>query len=320
MAKEIGGYMELEPFTGEEYYPDLYKVNLGRTALIHLIRILGCRRIFIPRYICSSVIHAARRTDCEVILYEIDGDLQPLLSPEDLPGEHDWLYLVNYYEQLSPEEIGAVNDRFRGRVILDNAQAFYQHPIDGVPCIYTCRKFFGLSDGAYIYAPGTREETLPVDRSAGRMSHILGRLEDSAREHYSEMLAVNDTFESMPVLRMSRLTENLLRGIDYESVRRKRRENYALLAKLLPSDNPFTRRTPAVPFAYPFFHPDGIRLRKALAQQNIFVPTNWSYLLETMPQDSPEYQWSANILPLPVDQRCGESEMTVIAEAIRAYR
>ena len=30
--KEIGGYFQLEEMPGEEYYPDLYRVNLGRTA------------------------------------------------------------------------------------------------------------------------------------------------------------------------------------------------------------------------------------------------------------------------------------------------
>ena len=31
---EIGGYLELENFSGEEYYPELLKLNLGRTALL----------------------------------------------------------------------------------------------------------------------------------------------------------------------------------------------------------------------------------------------------------------------------------------------
>ena len=95
MTKEIGGYLELEHSTGSEYYSDLIRLNLGRTALMWLIRTLGCRRIFIPRYICESVILCARRTDCEVILYAIDEDLQPLLDPAELSGEGDWLYVSN---------------------------------------------------------------------------------------------------------------------------------------------------------------------------------------------------------------------------------
>ena len=32
--KEIGGYFQLEEMPGEEYYPDLYRVNLLRTTLL----------------------------------------------------------------------------------------------------------------------------------------------------------------------------------------------------------------------------------------------------------------------------------------------
>ena len=321
MTKEIGGYLELEHSTGSEYYSDLIRLNLGRTALMWLIRTLDCRRIFIPRYICESVILCARRTDCEVILYAIDEDLQPLLDPAELSGEGDWLYVSNYYGQLSDDDIRGLHRKYHGRIIVDHAQSFYQRPIDDIPCLYTARKFFGLSDGAYVYAPSVTEGTddLPTDRSSGRMAHVLGRLEDNAREHYSEMLAVNHTFDDAPVARMSLLTENLLRSIDYEFVRRKRSENYAVLRELLPSDNAFTRKTPSAPFAYPFYHPDGVRLRKHLAAENIFVPTNWSYLLESLPEDSLGREWSANILPLPIDQRYGPEEMRIIAEAIKKY-
>ena len=37
MKKEIGGYLELEEPAGQEYYPDLCGVNLGRTALLWLM-------------------------------------------------------------------------------------------------------------------------------------------------------------------------------------------------------------------------------------------------------------------------------------------
>jgi len=320
MTMEIGGYMELEHFTGKEYYPDLFRVNLGRTALAHLLQRLDCGRIFIPQYICDSVFLAAQQAGFEVVFYSIDENLCPLVAPEELQ-EKDYLYIVNYYGQLSPEEIRRWDREYHHRVILDNAQAFFERPIDDIHTIYTARKFLGLSDGAYIYSSACPqdENDLPQDRSAGRMKHILGRLEEDARTYYSEMLAVNHTFSDIPPLRMSRLTENLLRAVDYEFVAAKRSENYKTLEQLLPSQNPFTRRTPEVPFAYPYYHPDGVRLRKALAAQNIFVPTNWSYLISSMPEDSFEYEWSANILPLPIDQRYGEREMKMIADAIRAY-
>ena len=116
---------------------------------------------------------------------------------------------------------------------------------------------------------------------------------------------------------MSKSTQNVLKGIDYDRVIRKRRENYAVLKKLLPSDNPFTVNDPFAPFAYPFYHPRGIELRKELAAKKIYVQTNWKYLLDKMPETSPEHVWSADILPLPVDQRYGPDEMKYIAEVIK---
>ena len=59
------------------------------------------------------------------------------------------------------------------------------------------------------------------------------------------------------------------------------------------------------------------QVRKALAERDIFVQTNWSYLLTDAPEDSLDRRWSADILPLPVDQRYGEQEMRAIADAVR---
>lgn len=319
MAKEIGGYMELERFTGREYYPDYFKINLGRTALVYLLQKLGCGRIFIPQYNCDSCIRSVRQAGFDAVTYAISEDLQPVLDPQEMDPQADWLYVVNHYGQLDSDDIRKLYETYHHRIILDNAQAFYQAPLPEAPCIYTARKFFGLSDGAYIYSPTSIASDLPEDRSAGRMKHILGRLEDGARSHYSDMLAVSDTFAEAEPRRMSALTENLLRAIDYEEIAARRCRNYETLSRLLPSENPFTRRTPIVPFAYPYYHPDGVKLRKALAEQNIFVPTNWTYLLSSMPEDSLEYQWSKTILPLPIDQRYGEEEMRQLAEAILAY-
>ena len=54
MKKEIGGYFELEEMAGEEYYPDLYKVNLGRTALLWLLESHQYKKIYIFRYFFAS--------------------------------------------------------------------------------------------------------------------------------------------------------------------------------------------------------------------------------------------------------------------------
>ena len=156
------------------------------------------------------------------------------------------------------------------------------------------------------------------DVSAERMGHILGRFEKDAGTYYQKMLDNAATYHHMKILTMSRLTQNLLKAIDYEQIRQKRNENYRFLKELLPSDSPFTRVTPDGPFAYPYYHKNGIALRKALAKEKIFVPTNWSNVIRDCAPESYEYQWAADILPLPCDQRYGNEEMQRIADVIHA--
>ena len=320
MTKEIGGYMELELFPGREMYGGLYKFNLGRTAFAFLLRHVNPARVFIPKYICDSVPKSARAAGFEVVEYDIDEDLRPVWN-DGKPGSGDLLYLVSYYGQLSAEGVLSYH-RDYPLILVDNAQAFYDAPVagDGIYTLYTARKYFGVSDGAYISSPEKLNlEGLETDLSGDRIRYLAGRLEESARDYYSDMLSVSDTFSSAKAKKMSPLTERLLGGIDYEFVQKMRRTNYEILSELLPSDNPFTKQMPSCPFAYPYYHSDGLRLRKYLANQNIFVPTNWSYLLKDNPEGSLLHEWSANILPLPVDQRYTAEDMQTIVRAIKEF-
>ena len=66
MKKEIGGYLELEEPAGQEYYPDLCGVNLGRTALLWLMEARKCRKIYLPFFLCDSVTGACERSGAEI--------------------------------------------------------------------------------------------------------------------------------------------------------------------------------------------------------------------------------------------------------------
>ncbi len=70
-------------------------------------------------------------------------------------------------------------------------------------------------------------------------------------------------------------------------------------------------------FAYPFYVENGIEIRKALAQKKIYIPTLWPNVLDDMPKDSIEYDYAANILPLPCDQRYSIDDMKCLVGGIR---
>ena len=318
MKKEIGGYFELEDFGGKEYYPNLYKVNLGRTALRWLLEGRGYTKIYLPVFLCESVTEACEQHGIRISRYQLDAELNVLLPRKKL-GESECLYLVNYYGQLTDEKILAYQKIF-GNIIVDHTHAFFQKPLPGVDTLYSCRKFLGVSDGAYLSTDAELEpEKKPLDHSMGRMEHILGRYEYDAGTFYQKMLDNAANYHEMEIRRMSRLTGNLLRTMDYSGIKARREQNYRLLSQLLPSRNAFTGEVPEGPFAYPYYHKNGLELRRWLAGRKIFVPTNWRNILEEFDRDTMEYDWAANVLPLPCDQRYGAEEMQYIADSIREW-
>lgn len=52
--KEIGGYIELDTFTGPMLHGDGIKLNCGRNALAYLIEAKDIRKLWMPKFMCDS--------------------------------------------------------------------------------------------------------------------------------------------------------------------------------------------------------------------------------------------------------------------------
>lgn len=318
-GKEFGGFLEMEQFRGEEYYSDLHKLNLGRTALVWLLTHIDHDRIFIPEYICDTVTESVRRANFNYVSYRLDENLKPIWGDDVEPRDNDIFYLVNYFGQLTEEEILYWRDRFT-KVIVDNAHAFYNHPIPGVHTLYSPRKFFGIPDGAYVASDiGATDAELEQDFSVNRVNYLVGRLEESANKYYSSSKAAEESFSMEKPKRMSAFTQNILKAVDYEYIKKKRCRNYTVLKELLKGDNPFNRRDPVCPYLFPYYHEDGAGLRKYLIENKIYVPVIWEHLIDEEHKGSNEYDWSKNMVFLPIDQRYDEEDMKIIADAISDY-
>ena len=115
---------------------------------------------------------------------------------------------------------------------------------------------------------------------------------------------------------MSKLTKNILGAIDYEMVKRIREENYAYLESKLGKINKLRPIAHEGAFAYPFYAENGFEVRKRLAKKRIYIPTLWPNVLEETSEGSLEYDYAANILPLPCDQRYGVDDMEDVIEVV----
>ena len=305
--REIGGYIELDTYTGPMLHGDGIRLNCGRNALAYLIEAKGIKKLWMPKFMCDSCDKVLAERGVSVEYYSIGQDFRPIAPERD-----GWLYVVNYYGQLSNEYLASLG----AKIIVDNAQAYFQEPVPGIDTLYTCRKFFGVADGAILYTDKTLE-VVERDESFRRMGFLLGRYERSAPEFYGEYVENNHVFADEPIKRMSRLTENLLHGIDYEFVRKRRTENFAFLHARLGRRNRLRLTVPEGAFMYPLYIENGAEVRKRLQAMKIYIPLLWPSVFTHCVETELEYDMARNILPLPVDQRYGPEDMADIIDTIQ---
>ena len=305
--REIGGYIELDTYTGKMLHDDGVKLNCGRNALAYIIKAKNIKKLWMPKFMCDSCDKTLSDNQVDVRYYSIGLDFKPSIEQWD-----GWLYVVNFYGQLSNDYLTSLGDR----IIVDNAQAYFQEPLPGVDTLYTCRKFFGVADGAILYTDKLIEVE-EQDESFERMHFLLGRYERSASEFYAEYVENNHFFKNEPIKRMSRLTENLLHGIDYEMVKNRRAQNFYYLYEMFQSMNKLNLSVPDGAFMYPLYIENGAEVRRQLQAKKVFIPILWPAVFNLCEENELEYDMAKNILPIPVDQRYGIEDMKYIAREIQ---
>lgn len=311
--KEYGGYIEFEYFHGMEYHANAIALNSGRHCVEYLIRAKHIRKLYMPYFLCDSVSYLCAKLGVEVGYYHINLNFVPQFDKVLSDGE--WLYIVNFYGQLSDELLMNFKSCY-DRIIVDNAQAFFRRPLEGVDTCYTCRKFFGVTDGGYLYTDVALGDELLRDCSYDRMTFLFGRMERSANEFYSQYADNNKMFAGELLKRMSKVTQNLMRGMDYDRIKVTRMENFRYLHKKLSGINKLKLTIPDGAFMYPLYINSGAEIRKVLQQKRIYIPTLWPNVFDVCREGSLEYDMAKNILPIPVDQRYRIEDMEYLAKEI----
>ena len=159
--KEIGGYFELEKLISNEYHKSLIALNSGRNALIYILKSREIEKLYIPYYLCESVYEILKKYNYKYEFYKIKGGFTP--DFEKNLDENEYLYVVNYYGQLNNEILKKLKDKYKN-IIVDNTHSFFQEPLKETDTIYNCRKWFGVSDGAYLSTEKILEIELEKDK------------------------------------------------------------------------------------------------------------------------------------------------------------
>ncbi|MBR5081402.1 MAG: hypothetical protein IKX35_03040 [Bacteroidales bacterium] len=310
----IGGYFELELRKGEHYHKNAIRLNTARNGFEYVLRARHYRKVYLPYYTCEVMLEPIKKLGIGYEFYPINASLEPVELPV-LKEEEAFVY-TNYYG-LKQDCVKRLAKVYGAQLIVDNAQAFYAEPIQDIDTFYSARKFFGVSDGAYLYTETRLEQDLEQDLSVDRLSHLLKRIDLGAESGYRDFRINEDSLCGQGIKKMSKLTEAVLCGIDYETAKRKRRENYALLDKALGNSNGIHLELDgeAVPMVYPYLTDDA-SLKSRLIENKVFVATYWPNVNEWTTSERFEYELAEKLIPIPCDQRYGLKEMNSIISLV----
>lgn len=315
--KTIGGYFELELPCKAEYYTNAVRLNTGRNCLEYILRLRQYKKVYIPYYTCEVVLEPFHKLNIEYEFYHINEKLE--FADSIHLKEKEAILYTNYFG-LKSSYLNVLKNKFGTSLIVDNTQAFYSKPLESVDSFNTCRKFFGVSDGAYCFTDKLLDEDFEQDKSFERLAFLTKRIDLSAEEGYADFKKQSELLENSPIKTMSRFTQRMMCAIDYEGIAQKRIANYRQLENALGKTNGIHLLLDKndVPMVYPYFTKDK-DLRSMLIENKIFVAKYWPNVEHWCSNDMFERQLCECLLPLPVDQRYGAEDMERIIKLLEKY-
>lgn len=326
MHSEIGGYFELElPQYGniKFLHSEGALLNSGKHALEYILSNIKCiKKIWISYYTCDTVLIPINKLGIEYGFYRLRDTLE-IDTDSFVIGDGEYILYHNYFG-IKDKYIQSLHKKYGDALIIDYAQSYCSPYISGTKAFFSARKSFGVPDGGVAF-PNIGDDLYEQDYSNDRCSHLLKRYERSASEGYDDFKKNNILLREMPILKMSKLTQRILNGVNFESVSKIRTKNFNYLNKNLSHLNGIghlcgSLDADSVPAFYPFYsNMNG--LRQHLISKNIFVALYWPNVLAWLNFDteSVEYNMAKYVIPLPIDQRYGYDEMNYIICNILNY-
>ena len=307
--------------------PDVYAYSSGRAALYQILKFLkqenGITKVFLPEYLCSSVLVPVKELKLEYAFYPIDE----LLELEDaafrsLYNNNTAVLLINYYglQDLS-QQIKAIRTIDEQAIIIeDDVQAYYEFkkPLDGVDFKFTSlRKTFAVPDGGLVKTKYHLPQ-VSIPNTFGQYKAAAALLKSMREGNFNDQIYLElfekgeSLIDSEQECGMSQIAEKLYSFMNEDHVRLRRLNNaHYLIAELkkVGIEPLLSLEDDHVPLFVPIILKNRDEVRKAMFQKEIYCPIHWP--LDGMNITRGE-QMAREELSLIIDQRYGRKEMDEI--------
>lgn len=181
---------------------------------------------------------------------------------------------------------------------------------------YSARKFFGVSDGAYLISNKISSDNIPLlpeSTSSENSLYLMKTIEQGTNNIYQDHLANEKRLEKS-YTKMSPLTQRILSSIDYQKVQSLRYKNLLRLHENLKDINLFqVNLSTKTQYYYPLLVVQE-DFREKLVSNHIYTPTWWRHVPEQSNYAKIETLLSKYMVFLPIDQRYTISDMDDISE------
>lgn len=310
--KEIGGYIEMSFDNRQPFHKKAIELNTARNCFEYIILARQVKKVYIPHYTCEVMLEPIKKHNINYEYYYLNENLDPTI-PDSFQAD-DFLLYTNYFG-IKQSTVESLSCKFN-HLIIDNSMAFYAKPLENIDTFYSARKFFGVSDGAYLYSNMIMDEKIEIDYSYNRMLHLFKRIELGANNAYPIFLENDLSLYNQPIRQMSKITRHIMSSINYSDIKNIRERNFLFLHSFLDEFNDLQIDISNLngPMLYPFLNT--LNLKTKLITNKIYVPTLWRNALESAKNGTFEHDLTNNLLALPIDQRYTLEDMQFILKII----
>jgi dTDP-4-amino-4,6-dideoxygalactose transaminase len=302
----------------------------ARSGIKFLIDTLRPAQVWMPSYLCSSMVDAVDTTISDIRFYEVGYSLEVMsLDWVDsvLPGS---LVVFVAYFGFPCNQPAIKQVHSRGALVLEDAsQALLSSHLGRHSdfLLFSPRKTVGVPDGGVLRL--LRDSILPpVALSQPPQEWWLKALEacisrrefdkrDGEREWFDLFQQV-EAFYPSGLYRMSELSQTLLeRGFSYQTIADVRRSHYHYLSAIFKSYALFPELDcDTVPLGFPIRVAKREEIRRFLFQHAIFPAVHWK-LDECVPTQFEEsHRLSRNIMTIPCDHRLTSDDVARLADVL----